>query len=111
MLWLQYQLKKTISKRPAIDGSDLPPALNNSNILAELLHLTNKVYIFQYGLNADHTGFIGLNNFDDSGDMGHNCEKSWEKMQRKYMPPFTGRQMITTVFSSEVCSPEESKCR
>ena len=67
MLWLQYQLIKKISKEdPRIDGSDLPPALINLNDTCGAFAFDYQSIYSPYGLNADHTGVIGLNNFDDS---------------------------------------------
>lgn len=77
MLWLQYQLIKRISKEDTrIDGSDLPPALVSLTDTCGTFAFDYQSIYSPTGLNADYTGVMGLDNFDDSwGIWGHNLRK------------------------------------
>lgn len=77
MLWLQYQLIKKISEEDArIDGSDLPPAVASLTDTCGTFAFDYQSIYSPTGLNADYTGVMGLNNFDDSwGIWGHNLRK------------------------------------
>ena len=104
MLWLQYQLIKKISKEdPRIDGSDLPPALINLNDTCGAFAFDYQSIYSPYGLNADHTGVIGLNNFDDSwGIWGHNLRKVLGKDAEKVYATIHGKTDDSQLcFSSE----------
>lgn len=104
MLWLQYQLIKKISKEdPRIDGSDLPPALINLNDTCGAFAFDYQSIYSPYGLNSDHTGVIGLNNFDDSwGIWGHNLRKVLGKDAEKVYATIHGKTDDSQLcFSSE----------
>ena len=104
MLWLQYQLIKKISKEdPRIDGSDLPPALINLNDTCGAFAFDYQSIYSPCGLNADHTGVIGLNNFDDSwGIWGHNLRKVLGKDAEKVYATIHGKTDDSQLcFSSE----------
>ena len=104
MLWLQYQLIKKISKEdPRIDGSDLPPALINLNDTCGAFAFDYQSIYSPYGLNADHTGVIGLNNFDDNwGIWGHNLRKVLGKDAEKVYATIHGKTDDSQLcFSSE----------
>lgn len=93
MLWLQYQLMKNISKEdPRIDGSDLPPALINLKDTCGSFAFDYQSIYSPTGLNADYTGVMGLDNFDDSwGIWGHNLRKALGENTKKAYAVINGK--------------------
>lgn len=94
MLWLQYQLMKRISDEDKrIEGSELPPAIINMTDTCGTFAFNYQSIYSPSGLNADYSGIVGLDNFDESwGIWGHNLRKVLGSIPEQFYSTVNGKK-------------------